>query len=98
MMKETGLTVIARLKTNAKQYYEYDGKMMNIKTIYAISRKRRGKASWKVGLRVNLLVKEKSKIVERIPVKIAYIPNRANTKEPNTVMLGWHFIIMEYGV
>ena len=102
LMKETGLTVIARLKTNAKQYYEYDGKMMNIKTIYAISRKRRGKASWKLSLRVNLLVKEKSKIVERIPVKIVYIPNRANTKEwicilSTDIDMAENEIIRQYG-
>ena len=81
LIKDTGLTVICRLKTNSKQYYEYNGKMMNIKTIYNACKKRRGKAAWKLSLRVNLLVKDKNKIVERIPVKIVYIPNRANTKE-----------------
>jgi len=42
LMKEAGLTVIARLKTNSKQYYEYDDKRMNIKTIYKVCSKRRG--------------------------------------------------------
>jgi len=81
LKKEAKLTVIARLKTNSKQYYEYEGKMMNIKTLYTIHRKRRGKAMWKLSLPVNLLVKEGSKVVERIPVKIVYLPNRANHKE-----------------
>lgn len=81
LMKQTGLTVIARLKSNSKQYYEYDGKMMNIKTIYSICKKRRGKAAWKLSVKVNLLVKEKNKITERIAVKIVYLPNRANTKQ-----------------
>lgn len=81
LKKETGLTVVTRLKTNSKQYYEYDGKMMNIKSIYSVCKKRRGKAAWKLSLKVNLLVKEKNKVIERIPVKIVYIPNRANTKE-----------------
>ena len=81
LVKEAKLTVIARLKTNSKQYYEYDGKMMNIKTIYSICRKRRGKAAWKLSVNVNLLVKNKNKIIERIPVKIVYLPNRANTRE-----------------
>ena len=81
LMKEANLTVIARLKTNSKQYYEYEGKMMNIKTLYTIHRKRRGKALWKLSLSVNLLVKEGSKVVERIPVKIVYLPNKANYKE-----------------
>ena len=31
LMKEAELTVIARLKTNSKQHYEYNGKMINIK-------------------------------------------------------------------
>lgn len=75
LVKQTGLTVIARLKSNSKQYYEYDGKMMNIKTIYSICKKRRGRAAWK------LSVKEKNKIIERIPVKIVYLPNRATTKQ-----------------
>lgn len=30
---------------------------------------------------MNLLVKEKNKIIERIPVKLVYLPNRANQKE-----------------
>lgn len=81
LMKEAGLTVIARLKTNSKQYYEYDGKMINIKALYTMSKKRRGKSVWKLSVNVNLLVKEKNKIIERIPVKLVYLPNRANTKE-----------------
>ena len=81
LVKETGLTVVSRLKSNSKQYYEYNGKMMNIKTLYAVCKKRRGKAAWKLSLKVNLLVKEKNRIIERIPVKLVYIPNRANTKE-----------------
>ena len=81
LMKEAKLTVIARLKTNSKQYYEHDGKMVNIKTLYTMSKKRRGKSAWKLSVNANLLVKEKNKIVERIPVKLVYLPNRANTKE-----------------
>ena len=80
-MKEVNLTVIARLKTNSKQHYEYDGKMINIKALYTMGQKRRGKASWKFSVTVNLLVKEQNKIIERIPVKLVYLPNRANTKE-----------------
>lgn len=81
LMKEAKLTVIARLKTNSKQYYEYDGKMINIKALYTMSKKRRGKSAWKLSVNVNLLVKENNKIIERIPVKLVYLPNRANTKE-----------------
>lgn len=81
LMKEAELTVIARLKTNSKQHYEYNGKMINIKALYTMSNKRRGKAAWKLSINVNLLVKEKNKIIERIPVKLVYLPNRANTKE-----------------
>lgn len=102
LMKEAKLTVIARLKTNSKQYYEYEGKMMNIKTIYAICRKRRGKAKWKLSVNVNLLVKEKNKIIERIPVKLVYLPNRANTKEWICLLstdtgMEEHEIIRQYG-
>jgi hypothetical protein len=81
LMKEAKLTVIARLKTNAKQYYEYNGKMINIKALYTMSKKRRGKATWKLSVKVNLLVKEQNKIIERIPVKLVYLQNRANAKE-----------------
>ena len=81
LMKEAGLTVIARLKTNSKQYYEYNEKMINIKALYTMSRKRRGRSAWKLSVNVNLLVKEKNRIIERIPVKLVYLPNRANTKE-----------------
>ena len=61
LMKEAELTVIARLKTNSKQHYEYNGKMINIKALYTMSNKRRGKAAWKLSVNVNLLVKEKNK-------------------------------------
>lgn len=81
LMKEAKLTVIARLKTNSKQYYEFEGKKINIKALYTMSKKRRGKSAWKLSLKVNLLVKEKNKIIERIPVKLVYIPNRANSKQ-----------------
>ena len=81
LMKDAKLTVIARLKTNSKQYYEFEGKMINIKTLYTMSKKRRGKSAWKVSVNVNLLVKGKNKIIERIPVKLVYIPNRAKSKE-----------------
>ncbi len=81
LTKEAGLTVIARLKTNAKQHYEIDGKMINIKTIYAMSKKRRGRSAWKLSVKANLLVKEQNKIIERIPVRLVFLPNRANTKE-----------------
>ena len=81
LMKEAKLTVIARLKTNSKQYYEYDGKMVNIKALYTMSKKRRGKAAWKLSVQVNFLVKDKNKIIERIPAKLVYLPNRANTRQ-----------------
>lgn len=81
LMKEAKLTVVARLKTNSKQYYEYNGKMINIKALYTMSKKRRGKAAWKLSVNVNLLVKDKNKIIERIPVKLVYLSNRANTRE-----------------
>ena len=81
LKKETGLTVVARLKTNSKQYYECNGIMVNIKTLYSACRKRGGKSPWKLRVFVNLLVKEQNKIIEKIPVKLVYLPNRANTKE-----------------
>jgi hypothetical protein len=76
--------------------------MMNIKTLYAVSKKRRGKAAWKLSLHVNLLVKENSKIIERIPVKIVYLPNRANKKEwicllSTDTEMGENEIIRQYG-
>ena len=78
LMKEAELTVIARLKTNSKQHYEYNGKMINIKALYTMSNKRRGKAAWKLSVNVNLLVKEKNKIIERIPVNIRQYGKRWN--------------------
>ena len=81
MMKYAKLTVIAHLKTNLKQYREYDGKMINIKTLNTMSKRRRSKAAWKLSVRVNFLAKNKNKIIERIPVKLVYLPNRVNSKE-----------------
>ena len=48
--------------------------------IYIICRKHRGKAKWRLSVNVNLLVKENNRIIERIPVRLVYIPNRANAR------------------
>ena len=48
---------------------------MNIKTIYTICSKRRGRAKWKLSVNVSLLVKENGRIPERVPVRLVYIPN-----------------------
>nr|WP_302135633.1 hypothetical protein [uncultured Schaedlerella sp.] len=55
--------------------------MENIKALYTMSSKRRGKATWKLSVNVNLLGNEKSRIIEQIPVKLVYLSNRTNTKE-----------------
>ena len=101
-LKKAGATVIARLKTNSKQYYEYDGRMMNIKVLCKSCNKRRGKSQWKLSVVVNLLVKKNGRILERIPVKLVFIPNRARRNEWICILstdtgMGEAEIIRQYG-
>ena len=79
LVREVGVNVITRLKSDFVQYYEFNRKLMTVKSIYRSCRKRSGKAAWKLSVKVNLLVRENGEIKERLPVKLVFVPNRSNS-------------------
>ena len=81
IVKEAGMTVISRVKTESNQYFELNGKQMTLKQIYCSCTKRRGKAKWKLSVTVNLLCRKNKKIIGRLPVKLVFVPNRAKNDE-----------------
>ena len=81
LVRDAGITVITRLKTDFVQYYEFNGELKTIRDIYRTCRKRCGKAAWKLSVRANLLVREDGRIKERLPVKLVFVPNRSKRDE-----------------
>lgn len=75
------LDVIAMIKKSSKVYYEYDGKQMDIKKIYTANKKRRGRSKYLLSVNVNLIQKEKGKVISRIPARIVCVRNKSNKKE-----------------
>ena len=79
--KELSLDVLAMLKKSSKVYYEYQGKQLDLKKIYAMNRKRPGRSKYLLSIEANLIQKENRQIVSRIPVRIVFVRNRSNRKE-----------------
>ena len=75
------MDVIAMIKKTGKVNYEMDGKLMNIKQIYAASKKRRGRSKYLLSVDVNIIQKENGKIVSRIPARIVCVRNKSNKKD-----------------
>jgi len=78
---EVRLDVIAIIKKSSKVYYEYNGKQYNVKQLYSMNRKRRGKSKYLLSLEVNLIQKEGKEIISRIPSRIVIVRNNKNRKE-----------------
>ena len=79
--KDLSLDIIAMLKKSSKVFYEYQGEQMDIKKIYSINRKRPGKSKYLLSVQVNLIQKQKGKIIARIPTRIVYVRNKSNKKD-----------------
>ena len=75
------LDVIAMVKKSSKVFYEYQGEQLDIKKIYSTNRKRPGKSKYLLSVQVNLIQKEKGKIVSSIPARIVYVRNKSNKKD-----------------
>ena len=81
LRKATQLDVLAMLKKSSNVLYEYQGKQLDIKKIYAMNRKRPGCSKYFLSVEVNLLQKEKGQVISSIPVRIVLVRNRANRKD-----------------
>ena len=101
--KEFSLDVIAMLKKSGKVFYEYQGKQLPLKKIYAMNRKRPGRSRYLLSVEVNLIQKENRQIVSRIPVRIVFVRNRSNRKDwialiSTDMDISENEIIRRYGV
>ena len=101
--KELSLDVLAMLKKSGKVFYEYQGKQLDLKRIYAMNRKRPGRSKYLLSVEANLIQKEKGQIVSRIPVRIVFVRNRSNRKDwialiSTDMDISENEIIRRYGV
>ena len=69
-VKDLGLDAITMIKKSSRIRYEYEGKMLDIKKIFGICRKRRGRSKYL--LSVNVMVGKEQKI----PAKIVCVRNK----------------------
>ncbi len=74
-VKDLGLDAIAMIKKSSRIRYEYEGKMLDIKKIFGICRKRRGRSKYL--LSVNVMVGKEQKI----PAKIVCVRNKNKKKD-----------------
>lgn len=75
-IKEIGYFVIGMVKKSSKIHFLFNGKRQDVKTIYSKSRKRRGKAAWKLSVEVKAV-----KDGRETPVRLVYVPNRNKKRE-----------------
>ncbi len=52
--EECGLNTIAMIKKSSKVFYEYEGERMNIKQIFRMCKKRRGRSKYLLSVKVNI--------------------------------------------
>lgn len=74
---ECKMDTIARIKKTSKVFYELDGKRMNIKQIFAASKKRPGRSKYLLSVDVTLTDREG----DAIPARIVCVRNRNNRKD-----------------
>ena len=100
---ELSLDVLAMLKKSGKVFYEYEGKQLDLKTIYSRNRKRRGRSKYLLSVEANLIQKEKGQIVSRIPIRIVFVRNKGKRKDWIALLstdmdISENEIIRRYGV
>jgi hypothetical protein len=78
-IKEMGLDTIAMVKLCSRISYEYEGKRMNVKQIYARNKKRRGRSKYL--LAIDVKVGKGTADEPSVPARIVCVRNRVNRKE-----------------
>ncbi len=74
-IKNRGMDVIAMVKKSSRIKYIYDGESLNIKEIFSLNKKRRGRSRYLLSIQV-MVGKE-----DPIPAKIVCVRNKANRKD-----------------
>ena len=75
-IKEIGYYVIGMVKKSSKIHFCFNGKMQDVKSIYSKSKKRRGKAAWKLSVAVTAVKDDRE-----TPVRLVYVLNRNKKRE-----------------
>ena len=75
-IKEIGYDVIGMVKKSSKIHFCFNGKMQDVKAIYSQSKKRRGKAAWKLSVKVKAV-----KDGREVAVRLVYVRNRNRKRE-----------------
>lgn len=75
------LHAIAMIKRSAKCYYEFEGKRMTVKQIFAACKKRRGRSKYLLSVPVKIHVKQEDVSEETAMSKIVCVRNRHNRKD-----------------
>ena len=75
-IKEIGYYVIGMVKKSSKIHFCFHGNMQDVKSIYSKSKKRRGKAAWKLSVAVTAVKDDRE-----TPVRLVYVPNRNKKRE-----------------
>lgn len=75
------LDTIAMVKKSSKIRYEFDGDKLNIKQIFARSKKRRGRSRYLLSVEVNVIYTDEKKVLHTIPARIVCVRNRSNRKD-----------------
>ena len=75
--RECGLNTIAMIKKSSKVFYEFNGKRMNIKQIFGMCKKRRGRSKYLLSVNANISLKTG----ESLPAKIVCVRNRNKKKD-----------------
>jgi len=100
--ESTGMDVIANIKKTSKVYYEYESSQLDVKKIYSACKKRRGLSKYLLSVNVKIIQKENGMITKRVPAKLVYVRNKANSKEwiaiiSTDISLSEEEIIRRYG-
>src|SRR5574344_1177563 len=75
-IKEIGYYVIGMVKKSSKIRFCFHGNMQDFKSIYSKSKKRRGKAAWKLSVAVTAVKDDRE-----TPVRLVYVPKRNKKRE-----------------
>lgn len=74
---ECGMNTIAMIKKSSKVFYDFKGKNMDVKQIFGMCKKRRGRSKYLLSVNVNIALKSG----KSLPAKIVYVRNQNKKKE-----------------
>lgn len=78
---EYHLDTIAMIKKSSKVNYLFEGKLRNVKQIYAACKKRRGRSKYLLSVAVEIVSTNDNGEVSSIPARIVCVRNRSNRKD-----------------